>query len=109
MLEKDFFQNVFEVVKLVPRGRVTTYGAIAEYLGAKRSARIVGWAMNAVNDKEIPAHRVVNGKGMLSGKAHFQPPELMQQRLEEEGILVKNDRVLELDRVLWLPMKELSI
>jgi len=109
MFEKDFFQNVFEVVKLIPKGRVTTYGAIAEYLGAKRSARIVGWAMNAVNDKEIPAHRVVNGKGMLSGKAHFQPPELMQQRLEQEGILVKNDRVLEFDRVLWLPMKELSI
>ena len=108
-LASDFFVQVWEVVKLVPNGRVTTYGAIAEYLGAKRSARTVGYAMNAAHDKpEIPAHRVVNRNGQLTGKGHFSYPDLMQELLEKEGITVIEDQIQSFDEVIWIPMKELG-
>ncbi len=104
----SFFDDVFEVAKLIPRGRVTSYGAIAAYLGTKMSARMVGWAMNAAHtDKNIPAHRVVNRQGLLTGKHHFTPPSAMQQRLEKEGVKVKNDQVQDFPKRFWDPAKEL--
>lgn len=109
MGDSSFFSKVYEVVKLVPYGRVTSYGAIAEYLGSKGSARMVGWAMNASHSApgNIPAHRVVNRRGLLTGKQHFGSPALMQQLLENEGIKVKNDQVVDFDNLFWNPMKEL--
>ncbi|HVD99920.1 MAG TPA: MGMT family protein [Cytophagaceae bacterium] len=104
----NFFQDVFEVVKLVPKGRVTTYGAIGEYLGLRSSARMVGWALNAAHsEKNVPAHRVVNAKGLLTGKHHFKPPSQMKKLLEQEGVKVKNDQVVDFANKLWLPKKEL--
>ena len=104
----NFFQNVYEVAKLIPKGRVTSSGAIGAYLGAKSSARMVGWAMNgAGTDPKVPAHRVVNHKGLLTGKHHFSHPNLMQELLEKEGIKVENDRVMDFDKICWDPMKEL--
>jgi methylated-DNA-protein-cysteine methyltransferase-like protein len=104
----NFFQDVFEVVKLIPKGRVTSYGAIGEYLGLKSSARMVGWAMHAAHtDKKVPAHRVVNSKGLLTGKHHFDTPTQMQKLLEKEGVKVKNDAVVDFAKKLWLPKKEL--
>ena len=105
----SFFRDVYDVVRLVPRGRVTSYGAIAEYLGTRSSARMVGWAMNAAHTDTIgvPAHRVVNRNGLLTGKRHFGHPALMQQLLENEGIVVENDRVMDFTRFFWDPMKEL--
>jgi methylated-DNA-protein-cysteine methyltransferase-like protein len=104
----SFFDDVFEVVKLIPKGRVTSYGAIAKYLGAKMSARMVGWAMNACHaDKKIPAHRVLNRNGLLTGRHHFVPPESMQQRLEKEGIKVEEHQVVNFDMVFWDPAVEL--
>ncbi|MFD1819073.1 methylated-DNA-protein-cysteine methyltransferase related protein [Pseudarcicella hirudinis] len=101
------FQHVYEVVKLIPYGRVTSYGAIAEYLGTKNGARFVGWAMNACHgDAEVPAHRVVNRNGMLSGKAFFGGNR-MQELLEAEGIKVENDKIRGFDQVFWSPSKEL--
>ncbi len=109
-LPSTFFQDVYEVVKLVPHGRVTTYGAIAAYLGLKSSARMVGWAMNQTPKGEgIPAHRVVNRQGLLTGKAFFGVPDEMQKRLEAEGIVVKEDQVQHFKEVLWEPMKELEL
>jgi methylated-DNA-protein-cysteine methyltransferase-like protein len=106
---KDFFESVFEVVRLIPQGRVTSYGAIAKYLGSARSSRMVGWAMNASHKiPGIPAHRVVNRNGLLSGKMHFSPPGDMQKRLEEEGIDVKNDQVLHFKELFWDPATELG-
>lgn len=103
-----FFEDVWEVVKQVPRGRVTTYGAIAQYLGTKLSARMVGWAMNRSHAiGNVPAQRVVNRNGILSGKAHFNPPERMQQLLEAEGVIVEDDKVVNFDRLFWDPYKEL--
>ncbi len=103
-----FFNDVFEVAKLIPKGRVTSYGAIGEYLGLKRSARMVGWAMNQAHiHPDIPAHRVVNRKGLLTGKHHFETPTKMQERLEAEGILVMNDQIQDFDQVYWEPIKEL--
>ena len=102
-----FFEDVYELARLIPKGRVTSYGAIAEYLGSKRSARMVGWAMNGSHGKNVPAHRVVNRSGMLSGKAHFQPPSLMQKLLESEGIEIKDDQVQNFQSVFWDPSKEL--
>ncbi len=106
----SFFQNVWDVVRQIPSGRVTSYGAIARYLGTGSSARMVGWAMNASFNisPKVPAHRVVNRNGMLSGKAHFTPPELMQQLLEKEGIIVKEDTILAFDSLFWDPAAELS-
>lgn len=107
-MEKDFFENVHEVAKLIPDGRVTSYGAIAEYLGMKRGARMVGWAMNAAHsDKSIPAHRVVNRNGLLSGKMHFETPNQMQELLENEGVQVIEDQVQNFKEVFWSPSTEL--
>jgi methylated-DNA-protein-cysteine methyltransferase-like protein len=105
----NFFEDVFEVVKLIPRGRVTSYGAIARYLGTTMSARMVGWAMNAVHGLHaIPAHRVVNSQGLLTGKAHFEPPSAMQKRLEKEGIKVAHDKVIDFKKCFWDPSRELG-
>lgn len=107
--KQDFFQNVFEVVKLIPPGRVTSYGAIAAYLGAKGSARMVGWAMNNAHALEnVPAHRVVNRNGILTGKHHFKDPKAMQRLLEEEGVKVTDDKISDFTNVFWDPWKELE-
>jgi methylated-DNA-protein-cysteine methyltransferase-like protein len=108
---KDFFERVYEVVKLIPEGRVTSYGAIARFLGSARSARMVGWAMNASHSAidKIPAHRVVNRNGMLSGKMHFKDPEYMQVALEQEGVVVVNDQIQDFEALLWDPGIELSL
>jgi methylated-DNA-protein-cysteine methyltransferase-like protein len=107
---KDFFEQVFQVVKLIPAGRVTSYGAIANYLGAARAARMVGWAMNASHQfSEIPAHRVVNRNGLLSGKMHFPNPDSMQQALESEGIEIKDDQIQYFSEIFWDPSKELNL
>lgn len=106
--KENFFQNVYEVVKLIPKGRVTSYGAIASYLGSKGSARMVGWALIASQPfTNIPAHRVVNRIGMLTGKQHFEELNAMQARLEEEGVKVKDDQVVEFEKLFWDPSKEL--
>jgi len=103
----NFFQNVFEVAKLIPKGRVTSYGAIARYLGMKSSARMVGWALHGC-PKDVPAHRVVNSAGLLTGKHHFKPPSAMQRALRKEGVNVKNDQVQKFREVFWDPSIELS-
>ena len=103
----SFFESVYEVVRLVPYGRVTTYGAIANYLGAIRSARMVGYAMNNSHDKQVPAHRVVNRKGLLTGKHHFEGTNLMQQLLENEGIRVENNQIQNFENLFWDPSKGL--
>lgn len=101
---KDFFKRVYEVAKQIPYGRVTSYGAIAKYLGLARSARMVGWAMKASHgDDSIPAHRVVNRVGLLSGKLHFDGTNLMQQLLESEGIVVIDNQVQDFKEVFWDP------
>lgn len=100
----NFFEKVYVIVRQIPYGRVTSYGAIAKALGAARSARMVGWAMNAAHGKDdVPAHRVVNRNGLLSGKHHFEGTNLMQQLLESEGIKVKNNQVVDFKKVLWEP------
>ena len=107
---KDFFQKVFEVVKLIPEGRVTSYGLIANYLGSKKSSRMVGWAMNASHKLlDVPAHRVVNRNGLLTGKMHFVPPSKMQELLEKEGIIVVEDQIQNFKDLVWDPMVELSL
>ncbi|MEQ8927595.1 MAG: MGMT family protein [Fulvivirga sp.] len=104
----SFFENVYEVVKLIPKGRVTSYGAIANYLGSKGSARMVGWAMNAAHGlADVPAHRVVNRIGMLTGKNHFETPTSMEERLSQEGIKVKDDRIVAFSEYFWDPSREL--
>ena len=104
MNQESFFQRVYEVTKCIPYGRVSTYGAIAKFLGTPRSARVVGWALNASHvDESIPAHRVVNRKGLLTGKHHFKGTNLMQQLLESEGIEVKNNAVINFDSRFWDP------
>lgn len=107
----SFFEDVFEIVRLVPEGRVTTYGAIARYLGAARSSRMVGYAMNLSHFEPlpVPAHRVVNRRGMLTGKAHFAYPEQMAELLEAEGIKVRDDVILEFENHLWDPNLELNM
>lgn len=102
-----FFEKVYEVVRLIPYGRVTSYGAIAKYLGATKSARIVGYAMNASHTKDVPAHRVVNRKGLLTGKHHFEGTNLMQQLLENEGVEVVENQIQNLESIYWDPSKEL--
>lgn len=105
---QDFFKNVFEIVKMVPRGRVTSYGSIAKALGTPKSSRMVGWAMNASHgDKSVPAHRVVNRNGLLTGKMHFASPTEMQERLESEGVLVKNNQVQDFKNLFWDVQKEI--
>ena len=103
----NFFDRGYEVARLVPYGRVTSYGAIARYLGAARSARMVGYAMNGSGGKDVPAHRVVNRKGLLTGKHHFDGTNLMQQLLESEGIEVVDNQIQDFDKVYWDPSKEL--
>ena len=101
---KDFFEQVYAVVKEIPEGRVTSYGAIANYLGTKKSSRMVGWAMNAShNIEDVPAHRVVNRKGLLTGKHHFDGTNLMQQLLESEGIKVVDNQIVDFEKHFWEP------
>lgn len=109
MPDQSFFEQVYEIVKLIPKGRVTTYGAIASALGTKSSSRMVGWAMNASHgDPSVPAHRVVNRNGYLTGKNHFGNPDEMQQLLNEENIIVENDKILDFARLFWNPTTELT-
>lgn len=104
----DFYMMVYEVVKLIPEGRVTSYGAIAAYLGSKQSSRMVGWAMNAAHSQPgVPAQRVVNRNGLLTGKMHFGSPTRMQELLEAEGVLIKEDQVVDFKSRFWDPEKEL--
>ncbi len=106
----DFFEQVYDIVKEIPFGRVTSYGAIAQALGTKKSSRMVGWAMNACHNRpEIPAHRVVNRNGILTGKMHFSTLTEMEERLINEGIQVKNDQILEFQKIFWDPNIELQI
>ena len=109
--EYSFFEDVFDVVRQVPKGRVTSYGAIANYLGTKLSARMVGWAMNAAHiaNPKVPAHRVVNRNGMLSGKAHFATPTLMEELLIKEKIVVKDDKIVDFEKLFWDPVNELIL
>ena len=110
--EKDnIFDVIYEVVRAVPRGRVTTYGAVAAAIGLKSGARMVGYAMNssAAARPKVPAHRVVNRNGLLTGKHHFDPPEKMQQLLQKEGIKVKEDKIVAFDKLFWDPVTELGI
>lgn len=107
---KDFFDSVFQVVKLIPAGRVTSYGAIATYLSAAKASRMVGWAMNASHSfPEIPAHRVVNRNGLLTGKMHFETPTAMEERLAMEGVEVKDNQVVDFKRLFWNPSIELAM
>jgi len=107
---KDFFEMVYQVARLIPEGRVTSFGAIARYLGSARSARMVGWAMNGAHTvPNVPAHRVVNRMGMLSGKMHFATPETMENLLRKEGVEVKEDQVVDFEKLFWDPSKELRI
>lgn len=103
----NFFDRVYEIARLIPHGRVTSYGAIAKYLGAARSARMVGYAMNGSGGKDVPAHRVVNRKGLLTGKYHFDGTNLMQQLLESEGVKVIDNQIQDLEKCFWDPSKEL--
>ena len=110
MDKSDFFDEVYAVVKLIPRGRVTSYGAIACYLGSKQSSRMVGWAMNASHKLNgVPAHRVVNRKGILTGKHHFETSNRMQELLEKEGVNIKEDQIVNFNELFWDPMQELKI
>lgn len=108
-MKDNFFGMVYEVVKLIPPGRVTSYGAIARYLGTGRSARMVGWAMNASHNlPDVPAHRVVNRNGLLSGKNHFDSPDKMQTLLEAEGVMIKDDHIQDFQTHFWDPNIELA-
>lgn len=103
-MEDNFFERVYDIVRQIPEGKVTSYGAIAKALGSARSARMVGWAMNASHGRyDVPAHRVVNRIGMLSGKHHFQGTNLMQQLLENEGIAVVDNQIVDFDKHFWQP------
>lgn len=107
---ENFFFKVHEIAKLVPFGRVTSYGAIAKYLGAAKSARMVGWAMNNSHIiANVPAHRVVNRKGILTGKHHFEGTNLMQQLLESEGVIVIDNQIQNFDEIFWDPYTELNL
>jgi len=103
----NFFDKVYQVAKQIPYGRVTSYGAIANYLGASRSARMVGYAMNGSVGKDVPAHRVVNRKGLLTGKHHFDGTNLMQQLLESEGVKVIDNQIQDFESIFWDPRKEI--
>jgi methylated-DNA-protein-cysteine methyltransferase-like protein len=107
--DQTFFELVFEVVRQIPKGRVTSYGAIAACLGTRSSSRMVGWAMNASHGVKprVPAHRVVNRNGMLSGKHHFETPQRMQELLEKEGVIIQKDRVIDFEKRFWDPMRSL--
>ncbi|HEX2975638.1 MAG TPA: MGMT family protein [Bacteroidales bacterium] len=106
----DFFQRVYDVTRLIPYGRVTSYGAIAKFLGSGRSARMVGWALNNChnNPDYVPAHRVVNRNGLLTGKRHFGGPTIMEQLLENEGLIIEDDKIINFHERFWDPMKEVN-
>lgn len=106
----SFFEDVYEVVRLIPKGRVTSYGAIAKYLGSAGSSRMVGWAMNAAHTvtPKVPAQRVVNRQGLLTGKHHFGAPDAMEKLLKKDGVKVENDQVVDFNRIFWDPAKELE-
>ncbi len=108
--DQNFFEQVYDVARLIPKGRVTSYGAIANCLGTKLSARMVGWAMNGAHKikPKIPAHRVVNRNGMLSGKHHFKTPTYMEELLKKEGVKVKNDKIIDFNEKFWDPGIELG-
>ena len=107
----SFFETVYDVVRLIPRGRATSYGAIAAYIGTKISARMVGWALNGAGTAHpsVPAHRVVNRNGMLSGKHHFGGPDVMENLLKKEGIRVKDDTIVDFEKVFWDPAVEIAL
>lgn len=109
--DESFFELVFDVVRQIPKGRVTSFGAIAAALGAKSSARMVGWAMNGAGRvrPKVPAHRVVNRQGLLTGKIHFDYPEHMQELLEKEGVKIIDDQVVDFQKKFWDPAKELGL
>jgi len=111
MASDDFFQRVYEVVRCIPPGRVTSYGSVARYLGSPQSSRMVGWAMNQSHFQTdfVPAHRVVNRNGILSGKHHFGGPMVMQELLESEGVIIENDRILNFSDIFWDPLIELNL
>tara|TARA_B100000497_G_scaffold51049_1_gene58850 strand:+ start:739 stop:1074 length:336 start_codon:yes stop_codon:yes gene_type:complete len=111
MKDFSFFDQVYAVVRLIPKGRVSTYGAIAAAIGAKKAARMVGYAMNNshIVEPPVPAHRVVNRNGLLTGRHHFSPPELMERLLSEEGIIIRNQQVQNFDNHFWEPIKEIEI
>ena len=108
--DENFFELVYDIARLIPKGRVTSYGAIARCLGTKMSARMVGWAMNGAGKvkPKVPAHRVVNRNGMLSGKHHFATPDQMEMLLKKEGVMVKNDIIIGFEKFFWDPAKELG-
>lgn len=107
---KDFFEAVYQIVRLIPKGKVTTYGAIAEALGSKSGARMVGWAMNASHGlPDIPAHRVVNRNGLLTGKIHFSQPDEMERKLTAEGITVVENQIQDFQHHFWRPLQELKV
>ena len=106
----DFFLDVIEVVKLIPKGRVTTYGRIAKYLGSVKSSRSVGWALNNIKlDDTIPAHRVVNRNGLLTGRSHFPKPDFMKNKLMAEGVLIDDNCFVNLNKYIWDPIKDLTL
>ena len=109
--DENFFQSVYDIVRQIPKGRVTSYGAIAAALGAKSSARMVGWAMNGSHRMKprVPAQRVVNRQGLLSGRIHFDYPEQMQELLEKEGVKIEDNRVVDFNKKFWDPVKELGL
>jgi len=109
--EYGFFQDVYEVVRQIPKGKVTSYGAVANYLGTKLSARMVGWAMNGAHNvkPKVPAQRVVNRNGMLTGKHHFGTPTKMEELLKKDGVAVKNDTVVDFEKIFWDPSIELGL
>ncbi len=111
MQNDSFFDKVYEVVKCIPPGRITSYGAIARFLGAGKSARMVGWAMNASHSQleNVPAHRVVNREGLLTGKHHFEGEDVMKQLLESEGVKVSDNKVVNFSHLFWDPARELSL
>ncbi|MDD2197627.1 MAG: MGMT family protein [Bacteroidales bacterium] len=111
MADLNFFEKVYEVVKLIPEGKVTTYGAIARFIGSPQSARMVGWALNSTKQlpEWIPAHRVVNRNGLLTGKRHFQNNNTMMELLESEGLTIENDKIIDFKNVLWDPTQELNL
>ena len=110
-IKSSFFEDVYDIVRQIPKGRITTFGTIANYLGTRSSARMVGWAMNGAHHASppVPAHRVLNRNGMLSGKAHFATPTLMEELLLQETIKVENDTVVDFENLFWDPAKELAI
>ena len=107
-MESSFFDDVYDVARLIPKGRVTSYGAIAKYLGTGSSARMVGWAMNQTHGKNVPAHRVVNRLGLLTGKHHFGTPSRMKELLQAEGVKITGDKVVDFHSLFWDPVKALG-